>query len=222
MNINGVGCIRRASQKHHHSSTMMMMTEESLSSSEDEEAVVVLASMVVLKHYQQCARFFIDDVFRPKRRRVFYRLSDIPRPEDSFWRHLDDHGTEDAFVHYTSCSRVAFQHLVDLCTPLLEGQPLNPGEGIPTRRNIRRRKWRARDVVAATLRWNLSTAGHKDLCMHFGFLESLYSKLVRRGNEVFVKVLKNHPYSRVRWHFAVRDVELLGGDHFHPVSSSTL
>ena len=169
-----------------------------------EDTMMVMAGfLLVTQGYQMLAQNAGKFASIAPRERTGYKRREVPDPEKAFWRSLDRSGSESAFIHFLSFSREAFNSLVELCTPMLVTQSLHPSyaQGTPQEHHKKCRKFPPRDIIAMTLWWILSTAGHKDLCIHFGCLESAYAQLVCRGNEVLVHMLRNHPKARVYWNF---------------------
>ena len=129
----------------------------------------------------------------------YLRGGAVPPPKASVWWRVFSRGDDLEFLHFTSLTRESFNLLVVKCTPLINSRPLTPGCGKPKAWHVRRRMFKARDVVAMTMRFLLATAEMKDLHVQFGAVLSVYSHCVRLGLRVIVQVLCSDTRSRVYW-----------------------
>ena len=134
----------------------------------------------------------------------YLRSGAIPDPDQSFWKLIDHHGLPSEFLCFTSLTRQSFDDLVLLCHDTILSLPLRARDGErdigkPRPQDLKRRKFRPRDIVAMTLKFLTSTAEEKDLHVQFGAIETTYNDCIWVGMTALVKNMAEDERSRVFW-----------------------
>ena len=89
---------------------------------------------------------------------------------------------------------------MELCRNELESRSIDPRHKKPRGlSDILKRMFNCHDIIAMTVKHLISTAEKKDLHVQFGATASTYTKCVRLGMILVVKVLANDPRAKVWW-----------------------
>ena len=129
------------------------------------------------------------------KRKGTYLIKSIPEVCDSFWRGIDKGSCDRELFHFLSLSRSSFEKLVEVCEKNINYLPIcsqwnsHFDSKKPRTGDLKKRKYKARDIISMTLRFLLSRAEFKDLCPLFGCTDSVFSRYVKFGMEVFIHSL---------------------------------
>ena len=99
---------------------------------------------------------------------------------------------------FLGLSRSAFDDLVDLCTPTINENPMNRDYGTPDVKQLRRRLYGPRGIMAMTLKYLTSAAEAKDVYVQFGATAMVYRNAIELGMVAIVANM-GHPKLRVFW-----------------------
>jgi DDE superfamily endonuclease len=125
-----------------------------------------------------------------RRRNKLHRRA-LLHPKQSPWERLYTHGDSSSFLVMTGLSRTAFQELSSVLFQDNNQQPI-----------LRRGRPELLDCNAQLglyLFFIGSTMGIKHLCLIFGVVPSVCSKVINSMVRLVVKKLKNHPLAKVRF-----------------------
>ena len=141
---------------------------------------------------------------------VYRRGGALPPPQDSVWGRLERNQKCDPmeFFMFLGLSRSAFDELVELCTPTINGNPMGRDYGVPDGRQLRRRLYGPRGIMAMTLKFLTSAAEAKDIYVQFGATHMVYRNAIELG---MVAIIANmsHPKLRVYWDRSENELERL-------------
>ena len=99
---------------------------------------------------------------------------------------------------FLGLSRSAFDELIDLCTLTINKNSLNRDCGRPDERQLRRRLFGPRGIMAMTLKFLTSAAEAKDVYAQFGATSMVYRNAVELGMVAIVANMAS-PNLRVYW-----------------------
>ena len=131
---------------------------------------------------------------------TYKRGGALPPPQESVWGRLERNsklGSMEFFM-FLGLSRSAFDDLVDLCTPAINENPMNRDYGTPDVKQLRRRLYGPRGIMAMTLKSLTSAAEAKDIYVQFGATAMVYRNAIELGMVAIVANM-GHPKLRVFW-----------------------
>lgn len=140
------------------------------------------------------------------RDRSRYVREDIPGIGTSWWRYIDEKGTEDGFSLFTGLPRALFNDIVERARKMQPWRDVMASmiDEEEAGRRARRKRGRppifnTRDIIALTLRYLLSTSDVEGLIGTFHVLPDLIWKTLGSGLELYVAVLREHPDAEIAW-----------------------
>ena len=117
----------------------------------------------------------------------------IVSPSDSLWQRLYEQADPSSFLHMTGLTRRCF---VMLLSALFDPVEILPHQ---RRRRGRPRSLRPEGCLGLLLFYLGSTMNHKHLCMIFGIVPGICSKVVRTMLRLAVRRLDDNPIAEVRF-----------------------
>ena len=138
----------------------------------------------------------------------YKRHGAIPAPGESIWARVDSENVADnmEFFIFLGLSRISFGELVEICEESVMTNPLDRDCGRPSLKQLKRRSYGPRGIMAMTVKWLSSCTEAKDLYPQFGVTSVVFRKSVELGLTSIVGNMDNEKM-RVRWDRSVENME---------------
>ena len=138
----------------------------------------------------------------------YKRHGAIPPTLTSIWARVDSSNVADEmeFFMFLGLSRESFGELVEICEESVLTNPLDRDCGRPSLKQLKRRSYGPRGIMAMTVKWLSSCAEAKDLYPQFGVTSVVFRKSVELGLTSIVGNMDNEKM-RVRWDRSVENME---------------
>ena len=117
----------------------------------------------------------------------------LPKPDESAWRLVWEHGDDDAFIACTSLTRQAFTLLLG---EFAKHYHFNFNKGKGGRPS---RLFKKQDVLAFVLRYLVEPMTWKGLCQIYGIPRSTANRTQVKAEEALRTALHNLPDAAIRW-----------------------